>query len=162
MVIVDSALSTGVATNAGDISANAGKITDLVIVDSALSTGVAANEGAISDNKGDIANLVIVDSALSTNVDLNATEIVTLKGVDSALSASIAALTHEMVEEVADFRELNTFGITTPFLDDVLVFVNGVKIDSRDYTLNPADSIVFTGVSYPLDINDEVIAYGRI
>ena len=163
LVVVDSALSTAVAANAGDISDNAGDIStntgnistntsdiaDLVVVDSALSTDIAANASDISTNASDIADLVVVDSALSTDIAANA--------------ASISALGHNMQEEVATYASPNNFDITTVFdVADVLVFVNGLKIDARDYTVNPGVDIVFTGFPYAVEATDEVIAYGRI
>ena len=128
----------------------------MVVVDSALSTDVAANAGDISTNTGnistntsDIADLVVVDSALSTDIAANA--------------ASISALGHNMVEEVAAYTSPNNFDITTSYdVADVLVFVNGLKIDARDYTVNPGVDIVFTGFPYAVEATDEVIAYGRI
>ena len=163
MVVVDSALSTDIAANAGDISTNAGNIgtntgnittntgaiADLVVVDSALSTDIAANASDISTNTSDIADLVVVDSALSTDIAANA--------------ASISALGHNMVEEVAAYTSPNNFDITTSYdVADVLVFVNGLKIDARDYTVNPGVDIVFSGSPYAVEATDEVIAYGRV
>ena len=135
LVVVDSALSTAVAANAGDISDNAGDI--------------STNTGNISTNTSDIADLVVVDSALSTDIAANA--------------ASISALGHNMVEEVAAYTSPNNFDITTAFnVADVLVFVNGLKIDARDYTVNPGVDITFSGSPYAVESTDEVIAYGRV
>ena len=137
-------LSTSVTTNTTSIS-------DLVIVDSALSTSIA-------DNDTDIANLVIVDSALST-------DIAALEVVDSALSTSIAALSHTMDEEIAFHVSTNNYTYGVNFdPTDVLVFVNGVKIEEKDYTLG-GGNLVFGGVGavgYDVESTDEVIIYGRL
>jgi len=144
LVIVDSALSTSIADNDTDIA-------NLVIVDSALSTSIA-------DNDTDIANLVIVDSALST-------DIAALEVVDSALSTSIAALSHTMDEEIAFHVSTNNYTYGVNFdPTDVLVFVNGVKIEEKDYTLG-GGNLVFGGVGavgYDVESTDEVIIYGRL
>ena len=155
LVIVDSALSTAtaaVATNlANEISATNTDVAALKVVDSALSNALSAE---ITATGNEISNLVIVDSALSTAIAANAT--------------SIAALGHEMDEVMADvFVSPTQFDFSSPnqFLSgpdkDVLVFINGMKIDERDFILTQND-IKFSGLGYALDGTDEVIVYGRI